>query len=253
MILHKEMLAPSQQSLQEVLDFLMRSASSIQPLNPAAHPANQPASDYIARLSSLLLLQGSAQKTALIDTAIQSIQSHIAQNFLDIYTFLDYTTIVDIGGGCGTLLVPLLQTYPQLQGYIVDLPVMQRSANTYLRTQTVHERCSFIASYDFHNLPANMDLYILASVLHQYTDTECLHILRKCRQAMSVHSRLLLIELLTTDESSTCDISIARTEYDYAALLEAAGFQLDHTIWTQSPFAFLESSPLANTIDRRPS
>jgi hypothetical protein len=57
-------------------------------------------------------------------------------------------------------------------------------------------------SLDESNIPQGRPTYIIRHVLHDWTDDDVVTILSMVRQAMSGHSRLLLVEMLLRPESS---------------------------------------------------
>jgi O-methyltransferase len=60
----------------------------------------------------------------------------IAQSVLTAYDFLGVDTVVDIGGGYGTLLLRILAEYPSIHGVLFDLPAVIASAYAYLATSS---------------------------------------------------------------------------------------------------------------------
>jgi hypothetical protein len=89
-------------------------------------------------------------------------------------------------------------------------------------------------------VPAGGDVYALANVLHDWTDDDCLRILRVVRDAMPARARLLVVEkvLGAPDRSPGAERDLhlldlhmlvqfgagERTQPEYDALLAAAGF-----------------------------
>ena len=55
-------------------------------------------------------------------------------------------------------------------------------------------RVDVVAATFFEAIPAGHDLYILASVLHDWDDPQAARILEGCRRAMPASGRLLLFE-----------------------------------------------------------
>ena len=113
----------------------------------------------------------------------------------------------------------------------------------------------------FAALPSGGDIYLLKSVLHNWDDAAAARILRRCHQAMSRRARLLVIERMIPPgdapaEAKLFDINMLvtvggqeRTEREYRALFQAAGFDLTQIIPTSSPLSLIEGAPAA--VDER--
>jgi hypothetical protein len=101
----------------------------------------------------------------------------------------------------------------------------------------LQDRIECIGGSFFESVPAGGDLYVLASVLHNWDDPHALQILRTCRQAMAPASRMLVAEndLGLPNESPTAKLAdlnmlvihgaCERTPEELAALLGEAGLE----------------------------
>jgi hypothetical protein len=180
-----------------------------------------------------------------------------AEAVLAVYDFAPYAAVVDIGGGNGLLLSLLLQTYPQMRGTLFDLPSVQAQAQAYLQQAGVADRCE-VKGGDFFvdALPAGGDVYILSLIVHDWDDEHALTILRRCRQAMSASSKLVLIEFVLPQDQPEARVAAEdlfmlvvtggreRTLEQFRALLREAGFQLTNVIPTPGRRSILEATPL---------
>ena len=99
----------------------------------------------------------------------------------------DGETVVDVGGGNGSLLVGLLRRHPGLRGIVFDLPETVRDEATF------GDRCTFVAGDFFERVPAG-DVYVLSTILHDWDDDRAAAILRTIRAAAPADARLLLID-----------------------------------------------------------
>jgi hypothetical protein len=82
-------------------------------------------------------------------------------------------TIADIAGGTGTLVAAVLQA---ARGILVDQPQVLERARTVLERHGVADRC-LLHPGDLFAPPPPADLYLLASVLHDWDDTHAARIL----------------------------------------------------------------------------
>ena len=90
-------------------------------------------------------------------------------------------TVVDVGGGTGSLLAEILRKRPTLRGTLVDLPAtVARSAEVF-HAAGVADRVTALGQSFFEPLPAGADLYLLKNVLGDWPDREALVILTRLR------------------------------------------------------------------------
>jgi hypothetical protein len=172
------------------------------------------------------------------------------------YDFESFGTIVDVGGGNGSLLAAILDAYPGPRGIIADLPHARPAAEEAIHAAGLGERARFEAVDFFAAVPPGGDCYLLRQVIHDWDDGRAEAILRNCRPAVPPHGRLLLIELLLPPESQLgleevmVDVTMLvrvgvreRTEAEYRTLLDRAGFRLDRVIPTSARHTILECLP----------
>jgi hypothetical protein len=96
-------------------------------------------------------------------------------------------TVVDVGGGNGSLLVALLDRHPGLRGIVFDLPETVRDEDA------LGDRCTFVEGSFFETVPPG-DVYVLSTILHDWDDEPATAILRTIRAAAAPGARLVLLE-----------------------------------------------------------
>jgi CBS domain-containing protein len=101
-------------------------------------------------------------------------------------------TVVDVGGGNGSLLVELLRVHPGLRGIVFDLPETVRDEDA------LGDRIEFVAGSFFESVPRG-DVYILGTILHDWDDERAAAILRTIRAAAPDGSRLLVIDAVVPE------------------------------------------------------
>jgi hypothetical protein len=138
-------------------------------------------------------------------------------------------TVVDVGGGNGSLLAELLRLHPALRGIVYDLPETVRDE------AALGERCTFVEGSFFESVPAG-DVYILSTILHDWDDERAVEILRTIRAAAAPHSRLIVIDSVVQSGNGGGakwqDLLMLalfggreRDEAQWRALLAAGGFE----------------------------
>ena len=179
-----------------------------------------------------------------------------ATEVLAHYRFPESGVVVDVGGGDGTFLVALLRRYPSLRGVLFDLPHVVERAAAGLAEAGVAGRCEVVAGDFFEAVPEGGDIYVLATVLHDWSDERAADIIRRCRQAMAPDATLLVIErvmpagnLPSVAKLRDMHMLVSnaggreRTEREWRTVLEAGGFRLRALTATGLTYYALEAVP----------
>ena len=192
----------------------------------------------------------------IFNEAMTAFGQGVAAAVVQAYEFGGARTIVDVGGGHGTLISAVLQANPHLTGILFDQPHVAEGARKALTTTGVADRCGVVGGDFFvDSLPAGCDAYVLSWIIHDWERDRAVAILRNCRRAMNQTGRLLLIEAVIPgpDEPHPGKImdfvmlvglgGQERTEQQYADLLREAGFALSKVVPTASPMSIIEGVP----------
>jgi O-methyltransferase domain/Dimerisation domain len=182
-----------------------------------------------------------------------------ASEFAGSDVLRDARTVVDVGGGTGTLLAKVLAHRPEIDGVLVERPGMLALAGRYLSDQGVADRCELVEGDFFASVPAGGDVYVLKSVLHDWDDERCVAILRTCRAAMDGSARLAIIEMLLPERMTPSGPTLSaalldlimlayaggreRTEAEFTQLLDRAGLDLVSTTALAAGPHVLEAVP----------
>ena len=174
---------------------------------------------------------------------------------LAAYDFSGFKKIVDVGGGRGTLIASILRACPNARGVVLDLPHVIELGRRHIHEQELAAPCDLIAGDFFERVPEAGDAYILKWVLHDWDDERSVAILRNCRRSMPPTAKLLVIEAVIPAGNEPflhkfMDLNMLvmtggreRTEAEYRALFEAAGFRLNRIFSTPMEVAVLEGIP----------
>ncbi|HEX3686832.1 MAG TPA: methyltransferase [Gaiellaceae bacterium] len=182
------------------------------------------------------------EERALFDRAMeQGWQGRIER--LDAVGFRGDETVVDVGGGNGSLLRALLDRHPDMRGVVFDLPETVRDEASF------GDRLTFVEGSFFDEVPRG-DVHVLSTILHDWDDDSARRILETV--CGSAGERLVLIEAVIRPGNEPAGakwldllmLVIAggreRTEEEWRALLESAGWE---------PVRFLENG----AIEARPA
>jgi hypothetical protein len=169
-----------------------------------------------------------------------------ARALLDAYDFGRFGTIVDVGGGNGTLLAALRAEHPALRGILFDQPHVIAGVDP-------ANGLELVSGSFFESVPDGGDAYILKWILHDWEDTEAIAILRTVRRTGGT---ILVIERLVAPpnegpETKLTDLNMLvgpggreRTLEQYRALFEAGGYRLVGATATAGELHVLEGEPI---------
>ena len=172
------------------------------------------------------------------------------------YDFSAFDTIVDVGGATGNMLAHVLGRHAGQRGVLFDRPHVVGDAPALLRARGVDARVTIESGSFFETVPAGGDAYILSHIIHDWNEDQCLTILGHCRKAIKAGGRLLIVEMVLPSGDAphpgkVLDMVMLvmpggqeRTEAEYAALLEKAGFRLARVVPTASPVSVVEAVPV---------
>jgi O-methyltransferase domain len=139
-------------------------------------------------------------------------------------------TIVDVGGGNGSLLVEFLRDRPGMRGIVLDLPETVRDEGRFA------DRLEFAPGSFLERVPEG-DVYVLSTILHDWDDESATAILRTIRETAPPHARLVILDGViqagnNPDGTKWLDLLMLtllggreRAEGQWRALLESGGFE----------------------------
>jgi SAM-dependent methyltransferase len=216
----------------------------------------QPAFRHVFGMDSFEYLAEHPDDAANFDAAMAGFTRHIASAVADAYDFSPFRRIVDVGGGSGALLAGILRANATLTGIVFDLPDVAIRAREHIHELGLAGRCEIVGGDFFKEVPSGADAYLLKHVIHDWKDERAAEILRTCRRAMGGRARLLVVEgvypprIDQSDESRgaaandvnmlVCTGGRQRSEAEFRALYDAAGFRLTRLVPTRMPVKVVE-------------
>lgn len=213
----------------------------------------KPASDYVNGMPIFEYLSQNPEAAAIFNAAMTSFSTVETTGVVAAYDFSSIQTLVDVGGGHGSLLTSILQANPTLKGIIYDLPSVVAGANQYLEAIGLKERCQVIGGDFFASVPSGGDAYIMKHIIHDWDDQRCIKILQNCHQVMPENGKVLVVEAVISGPNEPSvgkliDIEMLtmttggreRTASEYKELFAAAGFKLTNIIPTPSNVSVIE-------------
>lgn len=187
--------------------------------------------------------------------AMTNSTSVAADAIVEAYDFSGIKRLADIGGGQGLLLASILRGNSAMQGVLYDRPEVvdgvPKSQFTGCEGRIFIEAGSF-----FERVPDGCDAYIMKHIIHDWSDEHCRNILRLMREKLPEDGRVLICEMVVSDEpgptpAKMLDIEMLvmtvggkeRTPAEFGELFASSGLRLNRIVPTTRPISVIEALP----------
>lgn len=196
----------------------------------------QTAFNQVNGCSRFEFLRRNPEKATIFNQAMRSLSAAGTPAVTAAYDWSRFPLIADIGGGVGSQLVDILNTYPNCKGILFDQPHVIAQA-------IPHERMESVNGNFFEQVPS-ADAYILRWIIHDWADSEAVKILKTVRAAAKAESRVILIARIIDDAPENTfakwsDLLMMvtvggqeRTAAEYCNLLGEADFKVEEILPT---------------------
>mgnify|MGYP000165096463 CR=1 FL=1 len=191
--------------------------------------------------------------------AMQSLRVQSA--LLDQVDFSRFEHVIDAGGGLGDLLIRILRRYPSLHGTVAEREDLLPEIKANIARHDLSDRMDAVACDILTAVPPGGDAIMLSHILHDWSDDDCLRILRSCRTALAEQGILMIAEAVIPpgndfSPAKLLDLEVLvmgggkeRSEQEFRRLLAQGGFR-DIAITSISPeLAVIEARPSAVSED----
>ncbi|XP_042058518.1 acetylserotonin O-methyltransferase-like [Salvia splendens] len=116
-------------------------------------------------------------------------------------------SLVDVGGSQGMALGMLVKAFPRIRGICLDLPEVVARASPL-------EGVEFVAGSMFESVP-KADVVMLMFVLHNWSDKECVEILKRCKEAVPVGTgKVIIVDAILDEDGGGDEFTGARLGLD---------------------------------------
>jgi O-methyltransferase domain len=213
----------------------------------------QPAAPRVLGMGYWEYLAAHPDQQALFDQSMVQRAQALSLACVPVLDWPATGTIVDIAGGIGTLVAAVLQAAPGIHGILVDQPPVLERARPVLQRQGVADRCA-LCHGDLFAPPPPADLYLLASVLHDWDDPHAARILMALGHSATPDTRLRIFEMLLPEDATPhrakmsdvlmllmFDGARERTVGQYRELLEGTGWQLEQVVASPGPMSVIQA------------
>nr|AAH55218.1 Acetylserotonin O-methyltransferase-like [Danio rerio] len=175
--------------------------------------------------------------------AMHSIARVTGKDLATAFDLSCYKTACDIGGCTGAMAYEFTKAHPESSVTVFDLPQVIEMRR-HFQPKENDERVSFVAGDFFKDDLPKADLYILARVLHDWSDEKLHVLLSKLCKMWTPGCGLLVSEILLDEERRRPSRALLqalsmtegkqRSTAEYSALLDKHGFTLKHVKHTDN-------------------
>jgi hypothetical protein len=196
----------------------------------------KPAFDRVYQMPLFEYLKNNPDSGEVFDACMASIHGAEAVHVLSSYDFSRFSTIVDVGGGKGSFLLPILKKHAQASGILFELPQVLDRASAAVREAGMESRCRVETGNFFEAVPKGADAYLLRHIIHDWNDEASVTILKNIRKAMLPAGAVIIVESVIPPgngyfSGKLLDLNmlvvaggLERTAQQYERLLRTAGF-----------------------------
>jgi hypothetical protein len=138
----------------------------------------------------------SAEQQQIQSAGVEAFTAAAAAALAANYDFGRHRRVLDVAGGTGSFLIPILRRYPALQATLFELPDPCTVARQRLAGEPEGARVAVVEGDLFTNpLPGGHDVLIVANTVHVLSVAHNLDLLKAMRAGVEGDARLLLVDL----------------------------------------------------------
>ena len=213
----------------------------------------RPAFEKVHGLPFFEYLSQNTEQASVFDEAM-AIHGWATTAILEAYDFSGIRMLADIGGGNGSAITMILKKYPDMRGILCDLPGVAERAKQNIQAAGVADRCQVIGGSFMEAVPTGADAYMMRHVIHDWDDEKSAKILKNIYRSMGKDGKLLIGEYVmpsdnTPSMATGSDLVMLvisggqeRTEEEFRALYERAGFCLTRIVPTKVGICVIEGT-----------
>ncbi|KAE9605776.1 hypothetical protein Lal_00025455 [Lupinus albus] len=143
----------------------------------------------------------------LFNIAMTNRATLLMNKILESYNGFEHINkLIDVGGGLGVTLNIIISKYPHIQGINFDLPQVIELASPYPGVEHVGGNM-------FENVPQG-DAILMKCVLHDWSDEDCLKVLKKCYAAIPDNGKVIVVEGILPFEPEKTDAVKSISQFD---------------------------------------
>lgn len=203
----------------------------------------QPAGEKGLGTGGFEYLRRHPQEGDIFDEAMSAISGLWAHAIAGAYDFGRWGSLMDVGGGNGSLLAAILRAHRELRGVLVDQAhVLERLRHRDLGSPQVASRLRVEPCDFFQAIPSGCRALLMKNIIHDWDDARAGQILLNCRRAVPDDGVVLLVEYRLGEENvrslgKAVDLAMLavtggreRTVEEHRRLLASRSLRLNRTI-----------------------
>ncbi|XP_004490686.1 probable O-methyltransferase 3 [Cicer arietinum] len=152
------------------------------------------------------------------------VSSVVIEKCKEVFNGLE--SIVDVGGGIGTMAKALAKSFPQLECTVLDLPhVVAGLQET--------ENLKYVGGDMFKEIPS-ADAILLKWILHDWNDDECVKILKNCKDAIAKkgkEGKVIIIDMVMENEKGKNESLQTQLFFDMLMMVLVTGKERTKKEW----------------------
>ncbi|XP_059439556.1 trans-resveratrol di-O-methyltransferase-like [Corylus avellana] len=135
-------------------------------------------------------------------------------------------SLVDVGGGTGTVARIISQAFPHVKCTVFDLPhvVANLPETTNLK---------YVGGDMFQSIPY-ADALLFKWILHDWSDEECVNILKRCKEAITSKGKggkVIIIDVVINEDKDEDDITKTKLFFDTLMMVVNTGKEREKNEW----------------------
>ncbi|XP_077247568.1 trans-resveratrol di-O-methyltransferase-like [Tasmannia lanceolata] len=140
--------------------------------------------------------------------------------------FQGLESLADVGGGIGMAAMIISEAFPYVKCTVLDLPHVVASSPKCINVD-------FVGGDMFQSIPPANAVF-LKSILHDWSDEECVEILRRCKEAIPCAEeggKVIIVDMVVNTKNSNHTIVGTQLFSDMLMMVDAVGKERDELEW----------------------
>ncbi|PON81563.1 O-methyltransferase COMT-type [Trema orientale] len=137
-------------------------------------------------------------------------------------------SMVDLGGGTGTMAKAIAKAFPHISCTVFDLP------HVVADLKGSDNNINFIGGDMFPDPIPSADAILLKLVLHDWKDEDSLNILKRCREAVSIDGKkgkVIIIDMVIGDQNIDKELTEIQLSFDMTMMAFTLGKERNKMEW----------------------
>ncbi|XP_057950183.1 trans-resveratrol di-O-methyltransferase-like isoform X2 [Malania oleifera] len=142
------------------------------------------------------------------------------------HVFEGLGSLVDAGGGSGIVARIISEAFPHLKCTVLDLPHV-------VADLPATKNLSYVAGDMFQSIPS-ADAILLKHVLHDWSDGECVDILKRCKEAIPSKDnggKVIIIDMVIDAENDEHELAETKLQFDMLMMVLLTGKERNEKEW----------------------